>query len=192
LSFDWGEELPTLAASRVVLRPLRSDDVPALYEIFSDREALRYWSWTPFTELAAAEELFLEIQEGFRQRTLFQWGVARRSDDAVIGTCTLFRLELEHRRAELGFILARSQWGSGLMSEALNALIAFAFDPLQLHRLEADVDPRNARSLRCLKRLGFQREGLLRQRWQVGGEVQDAVFLGLLAPEWRAAVSRRA
>ncbi|HEX2165116.1 MAG TPA: GNAT family protein, partial [Thermoanaerobaculia bacterium] len=62
----------------------------------------------------------------------------------------------------------------------------FAFGPLALHRLEADVDPRNERSLKALERLGFRREGLLRERYFVAGEIQDSVMLGLLAREWEA------
>jgi RimJ/RimL family protein N-acetyltransferase len=71
------------------------------------------------------------------------------------------------------------------MGEALAALIDHSFGVLRLRRLEADVDPDNASSLRILGRLGFQREGLLRERWSVGGGIQDSVFLGLLAREWR-------
>ncbi|HEX5305401.1 MAG TPA: GNAT family protein, partial [Dyella sp.] len=56
-----------------------------------------------------------------------------------------------------------------------------------LHRLEADIDPANQASARSLQRLGFQREGLLRQRWIVDGQVADTAFYGLLAAEWRAA-----
>ena len=65
-------------------------------------------------------------------------------------------------------------------------LLDFAFRDLGLRRLEADVDPRNAASIRSLERLAFRREGYLRERWCVGGEVQDAIFYGLLRREWEA------
>jgi ribosomal-protein-alanine N-acetyltransferase len=65
-------------------------------------------------------------------------------------------------------------------------LLAFAFEELGLHRIEADVDPRNTASLQSVERLGFQREGYLRERWQVNGEIQDTVFFGLLRGEWEA------
>jgi [ribosomal protein S5]-alanine N-acetyltransferase len=181
---EWGDALPVLSADRLVLRPLRAGDVPALFEVFSDAEVMRYWSTAPFGTEAEARELLRRIDDGFRARSLFQWGVARRSDDLVIGTCTLFRLERAHRRAELGFALSRREWGQGLGSQAVRRLIAFAFDTLDLFRLEADVDPNNERSLRLLGRLGFRREGHLRARYHIGGEVQDAVMLGLLRSDW--------
>jgi RimJ/RimL family protein N-acetyltransferase len=72
------------------------------------------------------------------------------------------------------------------MTEALSALLDYAFGPMQLRRLEADIDPRNARSMRLVDRLGFRQEGLLRERWNVAGEIQDTAFHGLLAREWQA------
>ena len=77
-------------------------------------------------------------------------------------------------------------WGRGLGAGAVALLAGFAFDVLGLRRLEADVDPRNTASLRLLERLGFVREGHLRERWILGGEIQDAVFYGLLRREWAA------
>ena len=71
------------------------------------------------------------------------------------------------------------------MAEVLPALIHFAFDTLDLHRLEADVDPRNTRSIRLLEGTGFRREGLMRERYHLNGELQDAVLYGRLRREWR-------
>ncbi len=104
----------------------------------------------------------------------------------MIGTCTLHRIEPEHRRAELGYILRRDHWGRGLASEALTALCNHAFGTLRLHRLEADIDPRNAGSIRLVERLGFKWEGHLRQRYFVADDIQDSAIYGLLATDWRS------
>lgn len=183
--YPWGNRLPTLESDRLILRWIEESDAPDLLRIFGDAETMRYWTIQAFTDLAMAVGLVHEIHQLFRDRILYQWGVVRREDGALIGTCTLHKTIWRHRRAEVGFILGRAFWGKGYMTETLGVLLSFAFDTLELHRLEADVDPRNARSLRVLERLGFRREGLLRQRYQVNGEIQDAVFLGLLADEWR-------
>lgn len=73
---------------------------------------------------------------------------------------------------------------AGHATEALHALIDHAFGPLDYNRLEADIDPRNAASARVLERLGFKREGLLRDRWIVNGEISDTEMYGLLRKEW--------
>jgi RimJ/RimL family protein N-acetyltransferase len=66
------------------------------------------------------------------------------------------------------------------MAEALPAMVQFAFGSLNMHRLEADVDPRNLPSIRLLENAGFRREGFLRERYHLNGEIQDALFYGLL------------
>jgi len=178
------EILPTITAPRVSLRWLTEEDASSLFSIFSDPEVMRYWSSPPLTDIEDARKLLADIREHFRQRTLFQWGIARHTDNRIIGTCTLFHIDIANRRAELGYALGREHWGNGYMQEALRALLNFSFDHLNLHRIEADVDPRNVLSARTLERMGFQREGYLRERWLVGGEIQDALFYGLLRREW--------
>ena len=172
--------LPTLTASRVILRCLTEQDVPALFAIFSDPAVVRYWSHEPFTGMDAAEALLADIHRLAGEGTLYEWGVALSATDEVIGTCTLASIDRRHRRAEIGFALAAGAWGHGYAKEAVARLIDHAFGALDLHRLEADVDPRNTASLRLLERLGFVREGYLRERYHVNGEVQDSVLLGLL------------
>jgi [ribosomal protein S5]-alanine N-acetyltransferase len=183
-SFAWGDQLPRLQGRNVELRSLTAQDAQAVLEVFGDPEVMRYWSTPPLPDLAAATAHIAEIRAGFSDRRFFQWGICARDTRHLIGTCTLFNLELAHRRAEIGFAIRRSMWGRGLATDSLATVIAFAFGPLDLHRLEADADPGNERSLRVLERQGFRREGYLRERWQHLGAVQDGVFLGLLRREW--------
>jgi RimJ/RimL family protein N-acetyltransferase len=181
-----GDKLPTLTSERVVLRWLERSDAPSLYNIFSDPQVMQYWSSAPWTEEDDAIELVESTRRHFETNSLYQWGVARRDDDALIGTCTLAHVDAQNRRAEIGFVLGSDHWGQGYMTEATNLLLLFAFETLGLHRIEADVDPRNEASIRLIERLGFQREGYLRERWLVGDEINDTVFYGLLRREWSA------
>jgi [ribosomal protein S5]-alanine N-acetyltransferase len=180
-----GDRLPTLPAGAVTLRWLEERDLPGLYAVFSDPRVTRYWSWPAWTDPAAAGTLLTEIQACFARRSLFQWGIARRDDDQIIGTCTLASLDASNRRADLGFALASGHWGHGHARAATSAVLDFAFGELALHRVEADVDPRNAGSIALLERLGFAREGYLRERWHVAGEICDSYLYGLLARDWR-------
>lgn len=95
--------------------------------------------------------------------------------------CTLFAFSAQCRRAEVGYALASQCWGCGYMDEALRALLGYGFGELGLNRVEADIDPRNKASARSLERLGFVKEGHLRERWVVGDEVSDTALYGLLA-----------
>jgi RimJ/RimL family protein N-acetyltransferase len=183
MAFTW-DEMPRIDGGRVRLRPLAGADVPALFETFGDPEVMRYWSSPPLTGLAAARELLDDIHRHFENKTLFQWGITRAGDDLVIGTTTIFQIDRDHRRAEIGFALGRAHWGKGYASSAVTALIRFAFETLDLHRLEADPDPQNAASIAVLVKQGFKREGFLRERYFLNGEPQDAEYYGLLRREW--------
>lgn len=179
--------LPPLSGTRVLLRSLRDRDADDIHAIFSDPETTRFWNTTAMQSKAEARRLIREIREEQAQGLLWEWGLTLGQEDRVIGTCALFHLDRDNRRAEVGFALGRPWWGRGLMREGLGVLIDFCFEELDLRRLEADVDPRNAASIGLLERFGFRREGLLRERWNVGGELQDTVIYGLLRREYRAA-----
>ncbi len=180
-----GDALPTLAGTRLRLRWLTPGDVDALFEVFGDPEVVRYWSSPALETPEDAQELLESIHQYFAEKTLFQWGIALAADDRVIGTCTLAEVDAGNLRAELGFALGSAWWQQGYVTEALGVLLRFAFDELGLRRLEADIDTRNEASIRTVEKLGFRREGLMRERWLVNGELQDTAFYGLLAREWR-------
>jgi RimJ/RimL family protein N-acetyltransferase len=173
-----------IQTQRLTLRLLTDADIPALFEIFSHPEVMRYWSSPPMTEPAQARQMLVRNQEAYRSQSALPLGIERHADNLLVGTCTLYNFHIASRRAELGYALGRPFWGAGTMHEALEAFIAYAFETLDLNRLEADIDPRNLSSARTLDRLGFQMEGHLRERWIVSGEVSDTWLYGLLRRNW--------
>jgi len=178
---------PTINTDRLSLRWIRTEDVDDFYAVYSNPQVMRYWSTPPLADKEAARKLISEIQKDVAGQRILKWGIALRPADNLIGSITLFNMDFTHRRAEIGYAQGRAYWGNGYMKEGLTAVINYAFATLNLHRIEADVDPRNDGSVRSLERLGFQREGYLRERWQVNGEIQDAFFYGLLRPDWEKA-----
>lgn len=184
LEFDKNEEMPRLEGERLVLREMREPDAESVFKIFGDPDVILYWSSPAQKLVSEARELILDARKQFESRKLIEWGVALRDTDEVIGTCTLLNIDLRHRRAEIGYALAREHWRKGYATEALDLALAFAFGPMDLHRLEADVHPENIGSFRLLEKQGFKREGYLRERWHHLGRIEDGVFLGLLRPEW--------
>jgi ribosomal-protein-alanine N-acetyltransferase len=179
-----------IEAERVRVRMLAASDLPALYEVNADEAVTRLLPYATWTSPADADAWF-ERMAGIQATGLaLQLVVADKASDRAIGTALLFRLEEGSARAELGYVLGRAHWGRGLMHEALGALLDRAFGAMALRRLEAEVDVRNAASSRVLQRLGFTREGLLRQRWVGKGEAKDVEIFGLLRDEWPAATDR--
>jgi [ribosomal protein S5]-alanine N-acetyltransferase len=181
----------TLHTERLELRCLRGGDEAALFAIFSDPAVMRFWSSAAWTDEAPARAMIESDLRYAASGSALRLGLVRRSDSAddadhaLVGTVSLFAFDTQNQRAEIGYALRRSAQGAGLMHEALLAVINHAFTSLQLHRLEADIDPRNSASARSLQRLGFVQEGLLRERWIVNGEVSDSAMFGLLKAEWQ-------
>ena len=179
-----------LDTPRLHLRPLQPADAPALLGIYGDPAFMRFWSSLPWTALAQAEAMIAADLRELPAGEHLRLGVCLRDGGELVGTVSLFALAPSSRRAELGYGIAPAHWRRGYMREAVGAVIDHAFGPMGLNRLEADIDPANTASAAGLRALGFQREGLLRERWIVGGVASDSELWGLLAREWTGGVAR--
>lgn len=175
--------LPTLSSQRLNLCWIDHADVASIYQIYSDHKVTRYLSQAAFVHQDDAHIYIESIHHGFDDGKLFQWGICPNGSQKLIGTCTLSNISSSQGRADIGIAIASDHWGHGYGREAVNTLIRHAFTELGLRRLEADANPHNAACLKLLEAVGFKREGYLRQRWQVEGELQDSVILGLLKSE---------
>lgn len=184
------DRFPVLTTPRLILRESALTDIEPVFAFESDPVAMRYWSRPPMTDIEQARASVERAMGFFADQTGLRWSIIRREDDRWLGNVSVFDFHEASRRAEIGYGLVRDQWGQGYMREALIAVIDYAFGPLGLRRLEADTHPDNESSIRALERLGFRREGLMRERWQVGDEISDTAFLGLLAREWPEARAR--
>ena len=175
---------PALRGRAIRLRQSRSDDADALFRLFSHPDVTRYWSRPPMQTCAEAEGLLAEMEEAFAARSMLHWLVAR-GDDAAIGTCTLFHFDPRNRCAEIGYAVLPDYWGRGFASEAVALALKWGFDSLGLQRIEADIDPRNARSRRLLERLGFLSEGRMQGRLALGNAEREAEVFAISAATWR-------
>lgn len=169
-----------MSTPRLTLRPLRAEDAAPLFALYSDAEFTRFGPLPVMTRFEQIVDYLVRRMQGSAAQTEIVWAVELTATQEAIGLCSLFDLEPAAARAEIGFGLRRASWGRGYMSEAARAVVDCAFDILHLHRIEAEIDARNAASARLLERLGFVREALLRERWIVDGRRADSVLYGLL------------
>jgi [ribosomal protein S5]-alanine N-acetyltransferase len=176
----------TLSTTRLLLRPLQEADASALLDIFSDPAVMRYWTTQPWKSIDQATAMIDRDIMSMASGAYLRLGIERKADGVLIGMCTLFAISEQCRCAEVGYAMASHAWGNAFMNEALRALLSYGFTQLKLNRIEADIDPRNAASARSLERLGFTKEGHLRERWIVGDEVSDTALYGLLHRDWHS------
>ena len=181
---------PTLVTDRLTLRPFAESDADDLFALHSDAEVLRYWDSPPWTDPARAER-FLAVSRQMAQEGTGTRVVLERADDATfLGWITLNRWNPGFRSISLGYCLGQAAWGHGYATEAARALLGWAFDTLDLNRVQAEADTRNRPSARVLEKLGFVLEGTLREDCVVDGDVSDSWVYGLLRREWHPAPAR--
>jgi RimJ/RimL family protein N-acetyltransferase len=175
---------PTLHTARLRLRPFTGTDADALYALHSDAHVLRYWDSPPWTERARAERFIAACRQLAEDGAGARLAMDRGCDGSFLGWCSLTRWNPDYRSATLGYCLAEAAWGHGYATEAARAVLQWAFGTLDLNRVQAEADTRNAASARVLEKLGFVREGTLREDCVVNGEVSDSWVYGLLRREW--------
>jgi ribosomal-protein-alanine N-acetyltransferase len=176
---------PTLQTARLRARPFTDADADALFALHSNAHVLRYWDSPPWTDRARAERFLATCREMAEEGSGARLALDRVSDGAFIGWCGLSRWSPDFRSASLGYCLGEEAWGHGYATEAAGALLRWAFDTLDLNRVQAEADTRNAASARVLEKLGFVLEGTLREDCVVNGDVSDSWVYGLLRRDWR-------
>lgn len=181
---------PRLETSRLILRELLPADAPALFEIYSDAEAMRWFGADPLTELQQAEGL-IDTFSNWRQMSApgTRWGIRRKSDDKLVGTCGLFKWNRLWNSCFTGFELAQEVRGNGFMMEALSTVLEWGFEHMKLNRVEAKVSPENIDSIKLVNRLGFIQEGYLRQAGFWLGRYHDLIHFAVLRREYPGCVS---
>ncbi|WP_018917365.1 GNAT family N-acetyltransferase [Vreelandella zhanjiangensis] len=177
--------LPVIETERLTLKPLVLNDSQSLLEIFSDPEVMRYWNTPSWSTLQDALDFIDESAALMHRQEALVLGIYLKSTGELAGKCMLFSYDRESKRAEIGFGLGRVYWGKGYISEAGEALIQYGFTSLGLRRIEAEIDPNNHSSAKALEKLGFLREGLLRERWEINGIVSDSAMYGRLVSDHR-------
>ena len=175
---------PTLRTPRLLLRPFAQADTDALFQLHSSPRVLRYWDAPPWKERAAAERFIAACGQIEEQGTGARLAIERAADGVFIGWCCLVKWNRDYRSATMGYCLAEAAWGQGHATEAARSLLRWAFDTLDLNRVQAETDTRNTASSRVLEKLGFLREGTLREDCIVDGDVSDSWVYGLLRREW--------
>jgi ribosomal-protein-alanine N-acetyltransferase len=176
---------PHLETKRLILRALLPDDAESLFKILGDEEVTEFYDDDIFRSESQAREQINSWNDGFRARRCVRWGIARRGKGEIIGTCGYYGFHSLHKRAGIGYELARSSWQQGIMTEALGAIIRFGLMDIGLNRIQAVVMPENEGSVRLLEGLGFNQEGVLREyeKWGDKGYV-DLLMLSLLRCEF--------
>jgi ribosomal-protein-alanine N-acetyltransferase len=175
---------PTLTTERLLLRQIDHTDAADVLVSFGDFEVQKYNG--PVLDLNGVHEMIADARRSYAEGQSVSWGITRRGEDTVMGGIGLWDWNKYHRRAMLGYDLARAYWGNGFATEGITAVLHFAFTHMNLNRVDATTIADNHRSVRLLQRLGFTREGTRRDySWEEDGTFHDSAIYGLLCNEWQ-------
>lgn len=177
------KDLPVLDTPRLILRKMRLTDADDMFAYARDPEVSQYLVWTPHRSIEETRGYLQYVISEYDQGLMQDWGIEHRQTGAFIGTAGYFFWDESHRRAELHYCLAKAYWRQGLMPEALRAIIAFGFERMGLHRVEAKTFPANSGSERVLQKIGMRYEGIMREGLYAKGAFHDLKCFALLSTD---------
>jgi ribosomal-protein-alanine N-acetyltransferase len=177
---DWRTGLPVLTGQLVTLRELQSADAPALYAALCRPEVARS-TWPPPASVDAFERF---IEWAWAERATGKYicyGIVPRGREHAVGLFELRQLQPGFFRGELGFLMDPDKWGTGLFSEGAVLLLEFAFQVVEVHRIEARAAVNNPRSNAALRKIGARQEGTLRAAFVCEGQYIDQNLWAILS-----------
>lgn len=175
-----------LIGKTIYLRPIDRADAPTIQPWINDPDVRRH--------LLAYRPMNLQGEEDFidnlrKSDDSVPLGIVIRESDRFIGTCGLHKIDLKNRQSAFGIVLGvKDEWDHGHGTEATRLIVGYGFDTLNLHRIWLHVAEDNARAIHCYEKVGFQREGTLRQDHFRAGRYWDTIVMGLLQDEWRGTI----
>jgi [ribosomal protein S5]-alanine N-acetyltransferase len=179
-------EYPRLETERLVLRWLRMEDADFILKEWGDLVVTHYMrDEDPLKTREQAEEMLQHLQKPETFPVLRWWGIELKAEGTLIGTIGYCAWDRRHHHAEVGYDMWPAYWGQGLMPEALRAVVQYGFAEMELNRVQATTHTENHRSQRVLEKLGFQREGILREFYCRDGIYNDQVQFSLLRSDWK-------
>ncbi|MFD1173447.1 GNAT family N-acetyltransferase [Oceanobacillus picturae] len=172
-----------LTTERLTLKMMQENDAARLFAIWADPDVTRFMNIPSFTREDEAKEMINVLTELAKENKALRYTIRMKDCGKIIGSCGYNVLDFDNQKTELGYELAKEQWGKGYASEAIHALTKNAYAELGFHRIEAKVEPENGNSIRLLQKLGFTFEGTLRDAEKAKGRFLDLAMYAKLSTD---------
>jgi ribosomal-protein-alanine N-acetyltransferase len=173
---------PNIETERLYLRSIQLLDAPAFYKLRTDPAVLQFLGRAPAKDMQEIVDWIQQVQQAVANNELIAWGITGQNKNHLIGMINFWRIEKQHYRAEIGYMLLPEYWQNGIMNEALYAVIQYGFTTMKLHSIEANIDPRNSLSQKLLEKNGFVKEAHFKENYYFDGVFLDSIIYSLLAP----------
>ncbi|HQE33471.1 MAG TPA: GNAT family N-acetyltransferase [Flavobacterium alvei] len=171
---------PNLETERLLLRRVVNKDVEQIFALRSDKEVMKYIPRPLVKTKDDALAHITMIDEKIDTNEGINWAITLKNNDKLIGIIGLYRIQPEHFRAEIGYMLLPEYHGKGIVSEAINEVVNYGFDAIKLHSIEAIIDPKNFASEKVLQKNGFVKEAHLKENEYYEGRFLDTVIYSII------------
>lgn len=182
---EYFARLPVIDTPRLTLRKMRMSDAPAVFSYARDPEVARHVLWEAHASVWETRAYIRYLLWQYRSGLPSSWAIELKETGKVVGTIGYMSYNADNATVEVGYSLAREQWGKGLMTEALTAVITETFRVLDMHRIEAMHFTDNPASGRVMQKCGMTHEGHLRERVCCKGAFRDVEMWGILYKDWK-------
>jgi ribosomal-protein-alanine N-acetyltransferase len=174
---------PTITTERLTLREITDEDLPEIFYQRSDPQIMKYIDRAPAQSMDDAQRFITVVKTALASNDGITWGIVLKDSSKLIGNIGLWRIIKEHHRAELGYALHPEHQSRGYATEAMKAVLQYGFGSMQLHSVEANVNPSNVASIKLLERNGFVKEAHFKEDFYFDGKFLDSAIYSLLAPK---------
>ncbi len=176
------EPFPVLSSERLTLRKIEFSDDDELFALRSSPTVMKYLDRPLMNNVTEARAFIEMITAGLQNNQAISWGISLREDPRLLGTIAFWKMDPANFRAEIGYMLHSQFHGKGYMQEAMSSVLHFGFTALNLHSVEANVNPGNEGSIKLLEKNGFVREGYFRENYFFDGRFIDSAVYSLIRP----------
>lgn len=174
---------PILQTTGLVLRQVVLADVPEILFLRSNDQVMQYIDREKAKTVEEAAIFIQGIIDLYEKSDALMWGISLpENPEKLIGTIGYWHMQKEHYRAEIGYTLHPAYWNRGFISEAIPAVVAYAFGPMQLHSIEARIGPENGASARVLEKAGFTKDGYFKEDYYFKGVFKDTAVYSIVKP----------
>jgi ribosomal-protein-alanine N-acetyltransferase len=163
---------------------LTDERAPEMFLLRSNEKAMQYIERARPSSIDDIYELIKTLEEDFVENRSIIWAIIYTPTNELAGTIGYYRMQPQHFRAELGYMLFPNFWGKGVMSKCIKVVIDFGFNDMQLHSIEADINPANEGSRKILQKFGFRSEAYFRENFYFNGVFMDTEVFSLLKSEY--------
>lgn len=179
-------KFPEFETDRLLFRDILHSDAADLFEIYHNKNALKYQVISPFRSVAEVKRYVDVVHDGYQNRYFIRWGIVEKASGKLIGLISLHHIEFWNYKAEVGYMLNEQFWNKGYATEAVKKILDMALGNWELHRIEAEIHPGNLASLRVVEKLGFTKEGYRREAAfdRALNKYQDRISFSILKQEW--------